>query len=428
MHRRLRLLICTTCFVQFLNAQKIADLDYFIEQAHATAPTLLENENLKKIGALQNSIIKAQSNAFKINATSDVLFSPYFNNNGRIIDFTAAPSSSAYGYDIGITNGGLYSAQLNITKNLFNKSVTDNLLFQNKVKNDAIAISTQEVEHNLTKNISDAYVTAYQLQLQEDFTQDILKDLNNRLQVIELLVKRGILQESDYLLLQLDIESKNLELKQIQNNLSTAINQLYTLSGKKAESISRLIEPNIQGINSKSSEFFYSRKFKNDSLQIEADQQVFDNAYKPQLTAYGNTGLNAVEIPNISHKVGLSAGLRLTIPIYDGKQREFTHKQNLLKEESLEFYKNNARIRLSNNLQSIKSQIIALVENKSLLGKQLKKQQNILDIYKGKLVQGQISIVDYLNVIQNYKLNRYTEMQMQTNMWLLQNQYNFINW
>ena len=70
----------------------------------------------------------------------------------------------------------------------------------------------------------------------------------------------------------------------------------------------------------------------------------------------------------------------------------------------------------------------ALNENKLLLDDQLEKQQNILEIYKGKLVQGQISIVDYLNVIQSYKLNKYTQIQMQTNMWLLQNQYNFINW
>ena len=63
-----------------------------------------------------------------------------------------------------------------------------------------------------------------------------------------------------------------------------------------------------------------------------------------------------------------------------------------------------------------------------LLDAQLEKQKKVLEIYKGKLVQGQISIVDYLNVIQNYKLNAYTKLQMQTNHWLLKSQYNFINW
>lgn len=382
----------------------------------------------KKIGALQESIIKAQQNSFQVNATSDVLFAPYFNNNGRVISTSIAPSSSAYGYDVGITNGGLYSAQINVTKQLFNKAATANLLFQNKIKNNTLSLSAQEVEHNLKKTISDAYVTAYQLQLQEQFTQEILKDLQNRLQVIEVLVKHAILQESDYLFLQLDIDSKKLELKQIQSNLRVALNQVFTLSGITSQANIIISEPHFNTASSAKKENFYLRKFKNDSLQIKADEAVFDNAYKPQITAYGNTGLNAVEIPNITHKIGMSAGLQISIPIYDGKQRKFTHQQNLLKEQNLEFYKTNAAVQLTNNLQSITNQLDALSENKLLLDNQLKKQQSILEIYKGKLVQGQISIVDYLNVIQSYKLNKYTQIQMQTNIWLLQNQYNFINW
>ena len=383
---------------------------------------------MQKIGALQGSIIKAQQNSFQVNVTSDVLFAPYFNNNGRVISTSISPSSSAYGYDAGVTNGGLYSAQINVTKQLFNKAATANLLLQNKIKNNALSLTLQELEHNLIKTISDAYVTAYQLQLQEHFTQEILKDLQNRLQVIEVLVKHAVLQESDYLLLQLDIDSKKLELKQIQNNLRVALNQLFTLSGIAIERNIIIAEPDFNTAPSTKKEFFYLQKFKNDSLQIKADEAVFDNAYKPQITVYGNTGLNAVEIPNIPHKVGMSAGLQISIPIYDGKQRKFTHQQNLFKEQNLEFYKSNSEVQLSNNLQSITYQLDALNENKLLLDDQLEKQQNILEIYKGKLVQGQISIVDYLNVIQSYKLNKYTQIQMQTNMWLLQNQYNFINW
>jgi hypothetical protein len=412
-----------------LFSQDRSNLGFFLESVKANAPVLRENENKKQIGEIQNDIIRAQNNAFQVNLTSEVLFAPYFNNNGRIMEVTTTPSSTAYGYDVGITNGGLYTAQINVTKNLFNQAIVDNLLFQSKINNEAIGLTSKEIEHNLIKNITDAYVMAYQLQLQEDFTRDILKDLSKRLEVLELLVKRGILQESDYLLLQLDTESKNLELQQIENNLQVAINQLYTFSGMIAQPIERLSAPVISKNDlSEEPNRFYEQRFVNDSLQIMADQRVFENAYKPQLTAYGNTGLNAVEIPNIEHKLGLSAGLRLTIPIYDGKQRQYNTRQSRLKEESLTYYKVNAEIQLKNNLQSIKDQIIALQENKMLLDKQIEKQENILEIYKGKLVQGQVSIIDYLNVIQNYKQSIYTQLQMQTNLWLLQSQYNFINW
>ena len=233
--------------------------------------------------------------------------------------------------------------------------------------------------------------------------------------------------ESDYLLLQLDIDSKKLELQQINTNLNIGINQLYSLSGIPIMNTESLSFPKLLTENDPVSNF-YHRKFQNDSLQIQADQHVFENQYKPQLSFYGNTGLNAVELTNIDRRVGLSAGLRLTVPIYDGKQRKYNAQQSELKKESLQFYKKNAEIRLENNLKSIEAQLTALDENMQAIEEQLQKQQNVLEIYKGKLVQGQVSIVDYLNIIQNYKLNVQTKLQMQTNRWLLQSQYNFINW
>ena len=413
------------CF-PILHGQEVG-LDYFLQKAKENTPVLLENNNLQKIGEIQNDIIMAQNKAFQVNATSEVQVAPYFNNNGRFIDVTTTPSPRAYGYDVGITNGGLYSAQLNVTKNLFNQKTVDNLLFQNKVQNKTLSLSAEEIEHNLVKNITDTYIRAYQLQLQKNFTIEILKDLENRLKVVELLVKSAVLMESDYLLLQLDIDSKKLELQQIRTNLKTAINQLYSLSGIPIAETDRLSIPKLLTAANPISNF-YQRKFQNDSLQVEANQNVFENKYKPQLSLYGNTGLNAVELTNIERRVGLSAGLRFTIPIYDGKQRKYNAQQSELKKETLEFYKENAEIQLENNIKSVEAQLIALEENILAIEEQLKKQQNVLEIYKGKLVQGQVSIVDYLNVIQTYKLNVQTKLQMQTNRLLLQSQYNFINW
>lgn len=420
-------LIFAFSFCFYLRVEAQSNLDYFLNQAEAHTPILKENVNLLKIGELQNAIIQAQNKALQINATSDIMFAPFFNSNGRVIDITTTPSPNAFGYDIGITNGGLYSAQINVTKNLFNQAITDRLLFQNKLQNDAIVLTSEELKHNLIKTITDAYIVAYQLQLQEGFTKEILKDLEKRLQVVELLVKRAVLMESDYLLLQLDMDSKKLELQQIQNNLKIAINQLYTLSSVPIGNIESLDVPTVKAISNPKS-LFYQKKFENDSLQIIANQEVFENQYKPQVSAYANTGLNAVEIPNMYRKFGASTGIRLTIPIYDGSQRKYNVQQSLLKEENLAFYKENSKIQMENNLESMRQQInqneIALL----LLEKQLKKQEIILEIYKGKLVQGQVSIVEYLTVIQNYKLNSYTKLQMQTNRWLLLSQYNYINW
>ncbi len=411
---------------QFVQSQA-PTLDYFIETAKQNAPALSENLNLQSIGSLQNDLIVAQNKALQVNMTSEILIAPYFDNRGRFIDITTTPSPQAYGYDIGITNGGLYSVQLNITKNLFNQAAVDNLLFQNKIQNNSLALTHEEIEHNLIKNITDTYIMAYQLQLQANFTSEIIVDLDNRLKVVELLVKRAVLMESDYLLLQLDVESKKLELEQIKNTLRTAISQLYSLSGIPMSGTTTIAIPNLVLRNTPNTNF-YSRKFENDSIQIEADRSVFENKYKPQLSLYGNSGLNAVEIKNIDKRIGLSAGLRLTVPIYDGKQRSINAEQSKFKQENIEFYKKNNSILLANGLGNIESQMRTLRDNLQLIEAQLGKQQKVLEIYKGKLVQGQVSIVDYLNVVLTYKQSVYTKLQMQTNVWLLQSQYNYLNW
>ena len=403
------------------------NLKYFISKAKENAPVLQENNNLQKIGKLQNDIIHAQNNAFQVNATSEVLVAPYFNNNGNFMDITATPSANAIGYDVGITNGGLYSAQVNVTKELFNKTIVDNLLFQNKVSNTSLELSSEEIYHFIDKSITDTYILAYQFQLQQDFTKNVIEDLEKRLQVVALLVQRGILMESDYLLIQLDIENRKLELETIGNNLNNSYTLLLNLSGIKAADFYRLSKPNLMLENVRNS-FFYEKRFFNDSLQIYANQLVFENQYKPQVLAYGNSGMNAVELQNMERRFGLSAGLRLTIPIYDGKQRRFNELQNKLKYENLDFYRQNNEIQLQNNLKSLQQQMSVLEGNLQQMGNQLVKQENILEIYKGKLVQGQVSVIDYLNVLQNYKLMEYTRFQAQTNLWLLYNQYNFTNW
>lgn len=130
-HTQLTLIFLLLAFLK-VSAQDIRELDYYLLQAKNNTPALLENRNLEQIGELQNKLIIAQNRAFQINATSEVLVAPYFDNNGKPIDITTTPSPNAFGYDVGITNGGLYSAQLNVTKNLFNQAVIDNLLFQIK--------------------------------------------------------------------------------------------------------------------------------------------------------------------------------------------------------------------------------------------------------------------------------------------------------
>ena len=424
--KKLLLLFLLFYATNICQAQKTS-IDYFLEAAQQTNDSLFNLVSLQKIGQLQQQLIIAQNKVPQVDATADVLIAPYFDNDGKVVDITTSPSPNAYGYDSGITNGGLYAAQLKVTQQLFNQAITNNLLFQQEMQNEGLTLTYEEVYHNLKNNITRLYVTAYGYQLQQALNENLIKDLETRLKVIEILVKNGILLQSDYLLVRVNIDQVRISLEQVRNNLRETIRQLYALSSAPLESGVQLVVPDL-GIKPKNNHFFYQKRFFNDSLQIEASRTVFNNKYKPKVSVFADAGLNAVQIPNIYHKVGASAGLQITLPIYDGHQKRINAQKSLLRQENLLNTLKNKRIVKENNLHSLLDQITAQDKNLSLMEQQLKNQKVLRKLYKDKLVQGQVSVIDYLNVIQSYKSAENAKIQMQTNLWLLQNQYEYINW
>ncbi|SDE33253.1 Outer membrane protein TolC [Pricia antarctica] len=409
-----------------LHAQE-ADLDYFLKTAQKTDDSLYNTVNLQKIGQLQQQIILAQNKAPQIDALANVVVSPYFNNNGKAVDITTNPSPDAFGYDVGISNGGLYAAQIKVTQQLFNQAVVDNLQFQQRIKNEALALTYEAVYHNLKNNITRVYVTAYGYQLQLALNESLIAELENRLKVIEVLVKNGILLQSDYLLLRVTIDQNKINGEQVRNTLRESLRQLYAICAVPLVQNVALTYPGLV-IMPEKKQFFYQKRFANDSLQLEADRKVFDNKYKPKISAYADGGLNAVQIPGIAHRIGASAGLQLTLPIYDGHQKQINAEQSMLQQENLQNSLKNKRQVKQNDLLSLTERIAAQNENLNLMEQQLKRQQIVQQLYKAKLVQGQVSVIDYLTVIQNYRMMENARIQMQSNLWLLQNQYNYLNW
>ncbi len=424
--RRLVFFLIYFSVVTLGRAQEVM-LNDFLNNARKTNDSLSSVVNLQKIGQLQQQMIQAQTKAPQVDVTADVIVAPFFDNNGRAVDITTNPSPSAYGYDVGITNGGLYAAQLKVTQQLFNQAITNNLLFQNKIQNQGLALTFEEIYHNLQNNITRIYVTAYGYQLQEKLNEDLVTDLQKRLKVIEVLVKNGILLQSDYILVQVNLDQTKITLRQVRNNLRESLRQLYSLSLTPLNQNATLAFPDLE-ITPKKEDFFFEKRFLNDSLQIEANREVFNNKYKPKITAYVDGGLNAVEIPNIYRKIGASAGLQFSLPIYDGNQRRINAQQSELRQETLLNSRKNGEITKMNNLQSLLDQIAAQGENLDLMTQQLKKQEILQKLYKEKLVRGQVSVIDYLNVIQDYRMQENARIQMQTNLWLLQNQYDYVNW
>lgn len=80
-------------------------LQYYITNAHATNPSLKENENLQKINLLQSQITTLAFKKPQVSLTADYLFAPFFGNNGKLFSITSNPEHKSFGYDASLTNG-----------------------------------------------------------------------------------------------------------------------------------------------------------------------------------------------------------------------------------------------------------------------------------------------------------------------------------
>ena len=423
---KLNFLILLLVLPVLLQAQN-KDINYFIQEGVKSNPNIAENINLQQFFQIQNEIITAQNKRPQVNFTGDYLFAPFFFNNGRVISITPNPSPKAYGYDAGITNGGWYAAQVNVAIPLFNKALIKPLYEQNKIQGDISAYGRKQLEQDLKKSIIDQYIITFQFQQQTTYLQKIIDQLETRKPYVTALVKQGLLQQNDYLLLDIQQTTSRNDLLQLQYAYTNGLAILKNLAAISDTTVFNLADPLIV-LQPAPAEFYYVQKFRLDSLNLVAQQNVFNIKYKTQVSAIASSGINAVDITNVPHNVGLSAGLHVAVPIYDGKQKKMNERQNNVLLTNLQAYRNNTALLQQNNIRNAKQQIVQWQQTIDLLDQQIKKQELLLEILKDKIIKGQVTVMDYINALQDYIVTQKTRALAETNVLLYNNQYNFYNW
>jgi hypothetical protein len=58
----------------------------------------------------------------------------------------------------------------------------------------------------------------------------------------------------------------------------------------------------------------------------------------------------------------------------------------------------------------------------------IQKQELLMDIIKDKVVKGQVSVMDYVNALQDYAILQKNKAVAETNLLLYINQFNYYNW
>jgi len=421
------LISCISCILLIVSKPGSAQLSlgYFIDQAAEHSPALNEYQNLLGISEVQNRLNRAQNSAFQLSVSSDYLFVPYFNNPGGLI--TTDPDPGAVGYEIALFDGGLYSFQVNMERNLFNGKLMNALDRQVRVQSENYKYSSALERHNLEKEVTDQYLNALRAARLVSLSKEIVSNLEQQLGFTAELVENGYINVQDYLLLKIEVKSQAINQRNVRQKYKSAILQLYELCGIQDTAIVD-ISPVVLEQSSRTMNSNFTQKYVLDSLATVAEQQLFETKYRPQLQLFMNAGLNAIELQDIEHKFGMSAGLSLLIPIFDGGQRDLTRQQSYLAKGTISQYRKYSEHVIALQCEDLRSQIESLRKDIESLTGQIKDFEDLLKISVKQLQTGNMSMIDYLALVRNFIELRVRSIEVETEYQLGINNYNYWNW
>ena len=401
------------------------NLDYFINKAIKNDASLNELRNQLQINKLQKDLDYAQSSGFQIYLTGNYLFAPYFNNGGRII--TTIPDPNAIGYDVGITNGGFYSAQVNVDKNIFNGALVDALSSQRMIFEETTNNNISLMKRELIKQITDQYLQTYLSFRLYKKSDELTSYLKEQMQILGKLVESGSANQSEFLLLSIEGENQKIAANDYYSQYKTNLLTLNSLCGIKDTNVVMIDSVSLR-INKEVNGSTLFKKFELDSLSIQNQQQIFETKYQPQISIFFNTGLNAIELNNIQRKFGMSAGINFSLPVFDGNQSSLTWQQNQISSETLKSFKTNFATQLSNQRNSVVMRLENLRNTINNFSKQIESYKVIIKMSERELQQGQLSMIEYLTILKNYIELQKNNITTNINYQIEVNNYNYWNY
>ena len=404
-------ILAIALFLTFSSFADAQSLDYYLTKGLENSPLLKEFNNQLLSGTL-DSLLTSATYKPQINHVSQALYAPVGKN---------------LGYDEAITNGGNFSALVNLVQPLLNKRIKEGQFRDISLSNQAIGVNAKLTETDLRLGITAQYLTAYADFLQIQFIQSTLNLLKEEQEILKSLVDQGIYLQTDRMNMALAITNQEVAIKQGMIQYKNDLGLLNFICGITDQPSAVLEKPemmlhNTFDINDSPA----MMKFRIDSLKNINSRQLIDLNYRPKLNVVADAGFMAFAPENIPHNFGTSFGLNFALPIYDGKQRKLQHDKTLLTENSRmnyrHFYSSQYRQRLSQLTEQLKLSDDLVSGIKS----QLSEQEKLIAIYKVEITKGLVRFIDFLATVNNYTQTKNSLTVSEMNRLQIINQMNYL--
>jgi outer membrane protein TolC len=375
--------ICLPCGT---NAQT-RSLDDYLRIAESNSPLLKDQAYQRDALALDSSDIRAA-------------FGLQVNGSGQ---FLYAPNGAHWGYDPAITNGGLYSAVVGASVPLFTGGRKQTGLDSVALRGSALQLVKEGTLLDLHQRVTEQYINTYADQRTLAAVLDRVRILDEEEAVMKHLVGQGHLPTD-----RRDEPAVNAQAQRIAASRAKALlrNDLLTLStlcGSADTAMVALAPLDLAPPGAfDPSASPGMRQFAVDSLANNIADRSIDLNYRARLNAIGDAGLNAVVIRDVPDRFGASAGLNLSVPIYDGNRRRTQHDRIALREKSRtayrDFYADQLELRHAQLTEAL-AQADTLIAGTQ---RQSADEEHLIELYRVELEHGLVRLTDLFLALENH--------------------------
>ncbi|MGI4863321.1 MAG: TolC family protein [Janthinobacterium lividum] len=427
-----RLVAAQATLVPPLAAAHTRDLAFYLTQAQQNSPLSADVRNQDRAVQLETERLRA----FYTKATGTLVGNytgvPVLSrDNGRtVLRYSADNSVNYQGYDVALSNGALYQGYAQLTQPLFNQKRYEAFAQQAQ----GLAQSQQNLSklslHDLEKLVGDQYILCRQDLDQLSYVRELLGILDRQRLLVRKLVEASLLKQSDFVLLNIEVETQQLFLNTYRTAYHRDLLDLNVLCGLGDTAEVQLATPDLplRTAGPKPGLSGFTTRFRLDSLTLAANQQVFELRYKPVFNAFANGGLEAVNFADIPQRFGVSAGLQFSLYLFDGHQRQLSRDRTSVLLGTTRAYQQNFATINPVRQQRLLYELRQLDERQRLARAQITSYRQVIDSYKREVIAGQLSVVNYVQVLKNFSAATRDLVLLENNRLLLINAYNYWTW
>lgn len=388
------------------------DLSYFINSSVNNSPQLYEYRNLLLANSIDSQLIVA-ANRFQITGSGNSYYAPFING---------------YGYDVAITNGQQLSALVALNKQIYNKRNLS-LQFQNlQLQRDSLHVSSTISTQDIKKSVITQYITTYGDQLQIDFNNEVISLLSNEESILKKLTQKNVYKQADYLSFLVTLQQQELTRSQLLVQYKNDYATLNYIAGIIDTTVATLAPPELSFVKNllyDSSAFVL--KYRIDSLRLINQRSIIDVGYRPKVSLFADAGYQTTFTITPYKNFGSTIGVNLTIPIYDGHQKQLQYTKINIEERTRQRQKEFFTRQLTQQILQLQQQLAALEGLTDPINKQIQYLETLIGVNGRLLETGDIKITDYVLALNNYITSRNLVVQNRIARYLVINQLNYWN-